>query len=281
MLWDLFPEGKRLGGAPTNFCFHAHQLGADAYPASAVGRDALGREILDYLASKEIPCDYIALDDTHPTGTVRVELEQGKPHYEICNHVAWDFIPVSSQLLALAKQTDAMCFGSLAQRGPVSRATIQAFIGAMRPDALKICDVNLRQSFYSREILQSSLERANVIKVSDEELPVLATMFHLGGGVEDQLDALRSMFSLRLVAYTRGAHGSLLVTADKTDNHSGHRAEAIDTVGAGDSFTATLCVGLLKGRPLKEINDHANRVAAFVCSQSGAVPRLPPELIWK
>jgi fructokinase len=278
LLWDIFPEGKRLGGAPVNFSYHCHQLGAIGYPVSAVGNDALGAEIRDVLVAKSVPDLFVAMDETHPTGTVQVTLENGKPTYEICEGVAWDHIPMSAQLDTLAQRTDAVCFGSLAQRSEVSRSTIHAFLGAMRSDALKMFDVNLRQAFFSKEIIEASLAHSNILKLSDEELPVLADMFDIDGSTAEQLEALRATFDLKLIAYTRGPDGSLLVAADGTDDHPGCPGEAINSVGAGDSFTAALCMGLLNQKPLSEINDHANRVATFVCSQDGATPVFPEDL---
>jgi fructokinase len=275
MLWDVFLEGKRLGGAPTNFCCHCRQLGAEAIPASAVGRDEFGREILGILSAMGLPSDQVAVDPVHPTGTVLVTLDKGKPTYEIISDVAWDHIPMTPALARLACRTDAVCFGSLAQRGPVSCATIHEFLGAMNPEALKIFDVNLRQTFYSAELLRRSLEQCNILKVSDEELPVLADLFALTGNVEKQLRALIEMYSLRLVAYTRGGQGSLLLGRDRCDEHPGFSVDAINTVGAGDSFAAALCMGLLGQRALPEINEVANRIASFVCTQDGATPGLP------
>ena len=279
MLWDVFPEGKKLGGAPLNFSHHCGQLGASAHPVSAVGADADGAEIRQILASKNLPDAQVQTDPVHPTGRVNVTLQNGKPTYEILAEVAWDYIRFDQNLRDLASRADAVCFGSLAQRSPVSRATIQAFLEAMRPEALRIFDVNLRQNFYSKEILETSLRHANIFKLSDEELPTLARFFDLTGQVLNQLQALRGMFDLRLVAYTRGGEGSLLVTANETSDHPGIPTEVVDTVGAGDSFTATLCMGLLQNLPLAEINRRACQVASFVCSQSGATPQLPSNLI--
>ena len=275
MLWDIFPEGKRLGGAPTNFCCHCRQLGAEAIPVSAVGRDEFGREIRGILSAMGLPTDHVAVDSVHPTGTVLVMLDKGKPTYEITTDVAWDHIPMTPALAGLARRADAVCFGSLAQRGPVSGATIHDVLGATNPDALKIFDVNLRQTFYSAEQLRRSLEHCNILKVSDEELPVLAELFALSGNVEEQLRSLIKTYSLRLVAYTRGGKGSLLLGRDGFHEHPGFPVEAINTVGAGDSFTAALCMGLLGHRSLAEINEQANRIAAFVCTQDGATPGLP------
>lgn len=280
LLWDVFPAGKRLGGAPVNFCYHCQQLGAESYPISAVGADELGVEIRAVLESKRVADGFVTEDPVHPTGTVKVTLdENGKPSYEICEGVAWDFIPMSGNLEALAAKTDAACFGSLAQRNGVSRKTIPAFLRAMPLEALKIFDVNLRQHFYSKEIIQESLELCNVLKLSDEELPVLAELFGIAGSVGEQLAALRVRFELKLVVYTRGPDGSLLVSEDEASDHPGYSGDAVNSVGAGDSFTAAVCMGLLNQKSLDEINGHANRVATFVCLQDGATPVLPEELI--
>jgi len=274
VLWDVFPDGKKLGGAPLNFSHHCGQLGARAFPVSAVGADAEGEEIRQIFASKNLVGDHVQTDPAHPTGRVNVTLKDGKPSYEILREVAWDFIRFDSKLRDLASRADAVCFGSLAQRSPVSRASIHEFLDAMRPDALRIFDVNLRQDFYSKEIIKASLQRANILKLSDEELPVLAEMFGLAGEVHAQLQGLREMFGLRLVAYTRGGEGSLLIAADDISDHSGFPTTVVDTVGAGDSFTATLCMGFLQKLSLAEVNRRANQVAAFVCSQAGATPPL-------
>jgi fructokinase len=279
LLWDVFPQGKRLGGAPVNFACHCAQLGADAFPVSCIGRDALGVEIQKVLTELRVDQRYVQVDAAYPTGTVQVTLDNNaKPSYEICEGVAWDMVRMTPELEALAARADAVCFGSLAQRHAVSYATIHSFLRGMRPGALKIFDVNLRQSFYSKEILEASLAHSNVLKLSDEELPVMARLFGLSGPVQEQLKALLARFDLCLVAYTRGPDGSLLVSADEVADHPGCPGKAIDSVGAGDSFTAALCVGLLKGRSLVAINDHANRVASYVCSQRGAVPALPENL---
>jgi fructokinase len=275
ILWDVFPEGKKLGGAPLNFSHHCAQLGCEAYPVSAVGEDANGAEMRQILASKNLPDLHVQTDPAHPTGRVNVSLKDGKPTYEILRDVAWDNIQFTPMLADLAARADAACFRSLAQRNSVSREAIHAFLDAMRPDALRIFDINLRQIFFNRETIESSLHHANILKLSDEELPVLAAMFDLPGDSPTQLQRLRELFDLRFVAYTRGGSGSLLLSATETSEHPGLPCEVVDTVGAGDSFTATLCTGLLGCLPLDEINSRANQVAAFVCSQAGATPTLP------
>ena len=280
LLWDMFPSGKKLGGAPLNFAYHCHQLGAQGYPVSAVGADELGREILAVVASKEIPGQYVAELDTHPTGIVEVALDDnGKPEYVIKEGVAWDFIPECRELDELARQTDAVCFGSLAQRNAVSRWTIDRFLASMRSGFLKIFDVNLRQQFYTKSILQISLGLCNVLKLSDEELPVITELMGISGTIEERLRTIVELLELKLIAYTRGSEGSLLVSASELDDHPGYPSEVANTVGAGDSFTAALCMGMLKGNSLSAINDQANRVAAYVCSKDTATPELPSGLV--
>ena len=280
LLWDVLPDGKQLGGAPVNFACHCGQLGGKAYPISCIGVDQLGYEIKAALGALGVDCSYVQENIIYSTGTVQVTLDhKGKPSYEICEGVAWDNIELSDALTELAQRTDAVCFGSLAQRNDASRKAICSFIRKMPVDALKIFDVNLRQKFFSKEIIGESLKLANILKLSDEELPVLAEMYKLGGDTKQQLVELRQLFDLRLIAYTRGAQGSLLIEAASADDHPGCPGAAIDSIGAGDSFTAALCMGLLNNKPLSAINQHANRVGTFVCSQAGATPVFPADLL--
>lgn len=265
VLWDLLPSGPVLGGAPANFACHARALGAETTLVSRVGDDESGREIL-----ARLPHDAIQVDPKRPTGTVSVTLEAGQPHYTIHENVAWDAIEPDTHV----READAVCFGSLAQRSSISRVSIQQMVAATRPDALRVFDINLRQSFYSREVIETSLALANVLKLNDAELPVIEEMFALRG-----IETIAVRFDLRAVALTRGAAGSALWADGARVEHPGVPATVRDTIGAGDSFTAALTLGLLAGRPLDRILDHANRVAAYVCSQSGATPPLPPELI--
>lgn len=279
LLWDVFPEDRRLGGAPINFACHCRQLGAEAYPVSCVGDDDLGMDLLNTLTELNVDSRYVSKDAAHPTGTVQVTLDpNGKPSYEICEGVAWDYIPFGDKLEALALKADAVCFGSLCQRFDVSRVSIQRFLKSVRPEALKIFDVNLRQTFFNKTLVEESLALATILKLSDEELPVLSEMFDLSGLVENQLRSLLETFGLQLVAYTRGSKGSLLLTPGDRHDHTGNTVEVADSVGAGDSFTAALCIGLLHQKILAQINDHANQVAAFVCTQTGATPTLPSHL---
>jgi len=270
VLWDLLPSGPVLGGAPANFACHACALGAETTLVSRVGNDELGREVVRQLTAKGLPPAQVQVDLHRPTGTVTVELEGGQPLYTIHENVAWDAIEPDER----AWEADAVCFGALAQRSPISRASIHRMVEGTRQDAWRVFDINLRQSFYSQEVIVSSLALANVLKLNDAELPVLEQMFTLRG-----IEALARRFHLRAVVLTRGGEGSALWSDGALVEHPGIPTTVRDTIGAGDSFTAALTLGLLANRPLDRILDHASRVASFVCSQAGATPPLPPELL--
>ncbi|MDQ8189901.1 carbohydrate kinase family protein [Roseibacillus persicicus] len=280
ILWDMFPDGSRLGGAPVNFASHCHQLGCEAYPVSVVGRDRVGVKTRERLGQLNMSDKYVFDSMDLPTGRVLVLLDsEGKPSYEILEEVAWDDLVFTPELCELSTSLDAACFGTLAQRSPRTRRAIHKFLEVMPARSLRIYDVNLRQPFFSKELVENSLKVANVLKLSDEELPVLAEYFQLEGAIVDQLKALRSQFGLSHVAYTRGGDGSLIVSAGQVDECAGVPVTLVDTVGAGDSFTAALTFGLLNQWPLDEVNLYANQVASFVCSQKGATPRIPSRLV--
>lgn len=280
ILWDMLPDGERIGGAPTNFAWHCRQLGAEAYPVSCIGSGPLGVKMRAELRNKGVDTTYILENSAFPTGVAKVTLdENGKASYEIVENVAWDHLVCDDKLKALAGELNAVCFGTLSQRSPVTCESIRSFIHLMPDAALKIFDVNLRQSYYSKKLIEESLLLANVLKLSDEELGVLATYFDLEGDTINQLTHLLVKFDLRLVAFTRGEHGSLLVSADEVIDTPGMPGNVVDSVGAGDSFTAALCMGLLAGWPLSKVNPFAGEVATFVCSQHGATPILPTNLV--
>jgi len=280
ILWDLLPAGKRPGGAPANFAFITSQLGDCGTVVSRVGEDENGAEIFDKLKSYGLEINEIQIDRENPTGTVAVSLKNGQPEYEITESVAWDFLAMNDRLRDLAKKCDAVCFGSLAQRNAVARGTIREFLRLTRSAALRIFDVNLRQNYYSPEILRESLVLANVVKLNDAELPKICEMFAVEGANEtERMKNLRGKFRLRLVCLTRGANGSLLVTENEISENGGVKTEIADTIGAGDAFTAALTHGLLRGWILDEINEKANRVGAFVASQTGAMPSFK-EMEW-
>ncbi|WP_337174262.1 carbohydrate kinase [Paludisphaera sp.] len=280
VLWDLLPGGKQLGGAPGNFAHHCRSLGADARLVTKVGDDDLGREILARFEALGLPTDFVAVDPDAPTGTVGVELDAGgQPRYTIHEGVAWDRIEADERSLAFAAEADAVCFGSLAQRAETSRAAIGRIVAATKPDALRIFDVNLRPPFVDRDVISRSLVLTNVLKLNDQELVVLAEMFGAVGEPRDVVSRLAGRFGLKAVAVTRGGSGSLLYRDGEWSDHPGTPVEVVDSVGAGDSFTAAMAIGLLDGLPLDEINRRANAVAAFVCTRSGGTPALPESIV--
>ena len=280
LLWDVLPQGKQMGGAPCNFAFHAMQAGFDAHVVSAVGEDSLGEEILHHMDELGLDQAYVQTHAEYPTGTVTVELSgEGIPSYTIHENVAWDYILWTEDLAKLAGEVDAVCFGSLAQRNQDSGNSIRRFLKATRSECLRVFDINLRQSFYDKENLLLSLKLANVLKLNEDELPVLAGFLGFDGSEEEILQRLLSDFQLRLIAYTRGSQGSWLMTSDEISQCEVPKVKIADTVGAGDSFTAALLAGTLDGLPLKSIHKTATEVAAFVCSRHGATPTLPEHLL--
>jgi fructokinase len=279
LLWDLLPDGRQMGGAPANFAFHAQALGASSAIVSAVGDDRSGREILEELGRRGLERSGIAVVSGAPTGTVTVALDAGGiPHYTIHEGVAWDVLPWTTGLGDLAARADAVCFGSLAQRSPVSRTTIGAFLDATGPDCLRVLDLNLRQAYFSRETVHGLLGRATVLKLNDDELATVAGMLSFPGPESRVLAALLEAYPLSLIALTKGPSGSRLFGRGVDIIDPGHPVETADTVGAGDAFTAALVAGMLRRKGWEEIGERANRVAAFVCSRKGAWPDLPAEL---
>jgi fructokinase len=279
ILWDLLPSGPRMGGAPANFACHAHALGADAFVISRVGDDDAGKLLMENLGQLGVSTSAIDRDPVHPTGTVEVSLAtDGQPQFRIIEGVAWDHLKISPRLLQLAARADAICFGTLGQRFEVSRQTIRHIVAATPANALRVFDVNLRQSYYNASILHDSLELANICKLSDAELPEIADLLGLEGDICAQLDQLVQRYHLRLVVFTRGGNGSVLTDGEEWSDHPGLPAEVKDTIGAGDSFTAATTMGMLHALPLRRISEIANQVAAHVCSQHGAVPELPQDL---
>lgn len=279
-LWDVLPEGKKIGGAPANFAYHVSQLGLPSCVVSAVGDDALGNEIIDNFTDKGL--NQLIEKVPYPTGTVQVEIDQaGVPQYEIKENVAWDNIPYTERLEALAKKTRAVCFGSLAQRNVVSRTTINQFLDAMPKgdDNLMVFDVNLRQGFYNKEILCNSMERCNILKINDEELVTVSRMFGYPGiDLQDKCWILLGKYNLKMLILTCGINGSYVFTPGNVSFQPTPKVEVADTVGAGDSFTAAFIVSILKGKTVAEAHTLAVKTSAFVCTQNGAMPLLPKEL---
>jgi fructokinase len=280
LLWDFLPQGKQLGGAPCNFAFHACQVGLDSYVVSRIGDDMDGEEICQVLDQLELNRSFVQTTSRFPTGAVTVKLDQeGIPEYTIHENVAWDHIVWGKNLEILAGDIHAVCFGSLAQRNQISKDTIWKFLEATRKECLRIFDINLRQSFYTREIIFRSLEYANILKLNEDELPVVGAYLGFEGKDEDLLNQILDKFQLQLIAYTKGGLGSLLITRHEKSFCEVPVIEVVDTVGAGDSFTAILVAGVLNGLPLKKTHKAATEIAAYVCSQHGATPKLSEKLI--
>ena len=288
--FDCLPTGRKLGGAPANFAYHVSQFGFQSYAISAIGNDELGQEIIDTF--EQVGLHYCLPKVDYPTGTVQVTLdEKGIPQYEICLGVAWDNIPLTDELLAIAKDAKAVCFGSLAQRAEVSRATIQAMLEAMPKETLKVFDINLRQSWYSREVIEKSLEYSNILKINDEELDIVAPMLLsvetdpknlIATNEEKTLCVCRQLierYALDMVILTCGTNGSYVINKEICNFIPTPKVEVADTVGAGDSFTATFIAKLLAGATIQEAHEMAVKVSAYVCTQSGAMPVLPKEFV--
>ena len=280
ILWDVYPDAAHLGGAPTNFACHAAALGAEAWLVSALGDDTPGEDARRELDAHGVRTGAIQVHPDRPTGRVLVTLDSGgQPRYEISTGAAWDEVEWNDGLDALARRADAACFGTLGQRSAASRAVIRRFLESMRSEALRVFDVNLRQQYHDAALVRESLALSNVLKLNDEELPVVA---RYSGWGSPGLGALREIArdrSLRLAALTRGARGSILIAGDVEHECAPPPVVVVDTVGAGDAFTAALTLGLLEGLSLETIHRHAGEVAAFVCSVEGATPALPGRLL--
>ena len=277
------PEGKKLGGAPANFAYHTRQFGFNSVAVSAVGEDKLGDETLAALDEKGL--EYNMARVPYPTGTVQVTLdEEGIPTYDIRENVAWDNIPFTPELEDLARNCRAVCFGSLAQRNIVSRTTINKFLDTMPSGdgRLKIFDINLRQNFYTKDIIKDSLKRCNVLKINDEELVVIGRLFDYPGlDMSNKCWLILGKYNLDMLVLTCGVNGSYVFTPGNVSFQETPRVDVVDTVGAGDSFTGTFCASILNGMPVAEAHKLAVQVSAYVCTQSGAMPVLPKEIVEK
>lgn len=278
-LWDLLPEGAKLGGAPANFAYHAGQFGHASMAVSALGNDARGDQTIRALEEKGLR--YIMPRVDYPTGTVGVRLDaDGVPTYDIKTNVAWDNIPFTPEIEAVAKQCSAVCFGSLAQRSDVSRKTIGQFLEATADDCLKIFDINLRGDFYTGEIISESMRRANILKINDEELVIVGKMFNIPAlSMEDKCRHLLDTYELDLLVLTCGTQGSYVFTPGGRSFRETPKIQVVDTVGAGDSFTGSFVAALLSGMSVARAHELAVDVSAFVCTQGGAMPQLPAELM--
>ena len=290
LLWDIVPDGMRLGGAPANFAVMAGRLGNHAAILSRIGRDDLGRQAIDRLDPMPVETGFLQVDQLHETGRVTVSLEGGEPHYTIHEPAAWDFLELSDEWIQLAARADAICFGSLAQRNRQARQTIQTLAAEASAKCIRVFDVNLRAPFYSAEVLQESLELATVVKMNDVEAPLVLDLLDLAieeapvtGETLSTPEYLRAAAerllaefpSLQLVAATRGSRGSLLVTRDEWNEHPGFPVKVADGIGAGDAFTAAMTHYMLRGADLATLNEAGNRWGGWIASQSGAMPALP------
>ena len=278
-LWDCLPEGRKLGGAPANFAYHTGQFGHDSLAISAVGNDVLGKETLDEFDNKGVK--YLMPEVDYQTGTVQVELDsEGIPTYDIKEGVAWDNIPFTPEIEEAAKNCRAVCFGSLAQRSSVSRQTIQKFLEATPKDCLKIFDINLRQNFYTKENITNSRQHANILKINDEELVLIGRLFGYPGlDIENKCWLLLGKYNLDMLVLTCGVNGSYVFAPNLKSFQETPSVEVADTVGAGDSFTGAFTSAILAGMPLPDAHKLAVDVSAYVCTQNGAMPKLPKELL--
>jgi len=276
ILWDMLPEGKHLGGAPTNFAYLTSLLGDEGVVASRIGIDQLGQETIEKAADLGLGTHFIQNDPQQPTGTARVNVDSdGQPVFVITEPVAWDFLQWSPEWQSLAQNLDIVCFGTLAQRSPQSRETIRQFLNAAPKSALRVFDMNLRQEYFSAEVLDASFKLAHIVKLNHEELSRAMNLLGLKfGSEEDAARRLRAIYGLKLICVTRGARGSLLVAPSGTTSHPGFRVKVVDTIGAGDGFTAALAHHFVRGAPLEQINESANRFASWVASQAGGTPSL-------
>ncbi len=278
-LWDVFPEGRKIGGAPANFAYHVAQWGLDSGAVSAIGNDELGDDIVRKFDENGLNYRLERVD--FPTGTVQVTLDENKvPSYNIMEGVAWDNIPMTPELEALARDCRAVCFGSLAQRSAVSRATINAFIDMMPEDSLKIFDINLRQHYYTEEIICDSMKKADILKINDEEILVVAQLLDVTEKSEREIcKVLLDKFDLRMVILTCGDRGSYVLTRDESSWVDTPKVSVVSTVGAGDSFTGTFIASILLGKTLRQAHEAAVKVSAYVCTCQGAMPAIPKDLL--
>lgn len=282
-LWDVFPDGKRIGGAPANFAYHVSQFGLNGVAISAIGNDKLGFEIIEEFNKNNF--NYCLEQVQYPTGRVNVEIDDnGHPFYEIMNDVAWDYIPLTSEIKSIAKQTSAVCFGSLAQRSEITRSTINTFLDEMDLEVglYKIFDINLRQHFYNKDIIDNSLNKCNVLKINDDELNSVCKMFNYGGvDLKEKATIILNKYDLEIVILTCGANGSYIFTKDITSFVDTPRVDVKNTVGAGDSFTAAFISALLYNKDIIFAHNFAVEVSAYVCTKSGAMPKLPKYIVDK
>lgn len=271
LLWDIFPDQKKMGGAPANFAYHVAKLGIESFVISSVGNDDLGDELIKILDKSGL--HYDVQRSEYPTGTVQVELnENGIPQYKICEPVAWDFIGGKPEWEIRARNALAVCFGSLAQRGSVSHQSIRQLIKLVSSTSYIVFDINLRQHFYAKQLIHDSLELCNILKINDEEFGIVAKIFELSGSQDELCRAIISIYNLKLLVLTCGTNGSYLYTSTQKSFKETPIIKVIDTVGAGDSFTAAIVVGLVYGMSIEKMHKMAVKLSAFVCTSKGAMP---------
>lgn len=279
VLWDFFEDQNKyvLGGAPFNFAYHVNQFGLNSLVISAIGNDKLGQKLEADVRKKNVP--YMLERLNLPTGVVNIKEVDGKPRYDILTERAWDYIPNTEQLKEIAANTKAACFGSLAQRSETSRNSILAFLDAMPSDALRIFDINLRQKWYTEEVIKTSLQKANVLKINDDELLIIQRMFgYIDITQENTCRLIMRDYQLDMLILTCGDKGSYIFTKDEMSYLSTNDIKVVDTVGAGDSFTASFIASILLGKTILEAHRIAVNVSAFVCTQEGAIPIIPSNL---
>lgn len=278
VLWDMLPEGRKIGGAPVNFAYHAGQFGIDTMAVSAIGNDKLGEDTIAEMNGKHL--NHIFPSVPYPTGSVQVKLdEKGVPAYDIKENVAWDNIPFTNEIESVARNCQAVCFGSLAQRNAVSRSTIRKFIESTPSGCIRIFDINLRQNFYTSNVIHDSLELCNILKINDEEIMLVSRMFNYdSSNIENVCRTIMEDFSLEMVILTCGTKGSYVFTKGGVSFMPTPKVNVADTVGAGDSFTGSFCAAILRGLPVAEAHKKAVEVSAYVCTQNGAMPEIPESM---
>jgi len=278
VLWDMLPEGRKIGGAPVNFAYHAGQFGIDTMAVSAIGNDKLGEDTIAEMNGKHL--NHIFPSVPYPTGSVQVKLdEKGVPAYDIKENVAWDNIPFTNEIESVARNCQAVCFGSLAQRNAVSRNTIRKFIESTPSGCIRIFDINLRQNFYTSNVIHDSLELCNILKINDEEIMLVSRMFNYdSSNIENVCRTIMEDFSLEMVILTCGTKGSYIFTKGGVSFMPTPKVNVADTVGAGDSFTGSFCAAILRGLPVAEAHKKAVEVSAYVCTQNGAMPEIPESM---
>lgn len=278
VLWDMLPEGRKIGGAPVNFAYHAGQFGIDTMAVSAIGNDKLGEDTIAEMNGKHL--NHIFPSVPYPTGSVQVSLdEKGVPAYDIKENVAWDNIPFTNEIESIARSCRAVCFGSLAQRNAVSRNTIRKFIESTPSGCIRIFDINLRQNFYTSNVIRDSLELCNILKINDEEIMLVSRMFNYdSSNIENVCRTIMEDFSLEMVILTCGTKGSYIFTKGGVSFMPTPKVNVADTVGAGDSFTGSFCAAILRGLPVAEAHKKAVEVSAYVCTQNGAMPEIPESM---